>query len=104
MGLHSVLHPVVVLTCRYRTWVPSAVILVSFVSFTIIAKEPLTVSKAFTAIEVFSQLQTPMTQLPSQIFALLHGTRAFDSLSKRKRIVDDLCFKLGCPCSVLRHS
>lgn len=55
------------------TWVPSAVVLVAFASYTILAKEPLTVSRAFTAIEVFSQLQGPMAQLPQQIFALLHG-------------------------------
>ena len=55
------------------TWVPSAVVLVAFTSYTLLAKEPLTVSRAFTAIEVFSQLQGPMAQLPQQIFALLHG-------------------------------
>jgi hypothetical protein len=55
------------------TWVPSAVVLVAFTSYTLLAKEPLTVSRAFTAIEVFSQLQGPMSQLPQQIFALLHG-------------------------------
>ncbi|KAF8609489.1 P-loop containing nucleoside triphosphate hydrolase protein [Ceratobasidium sp. AG-I] len=55
------------------TWVPSAVVLVAFTSYTLLAKEPLTVSRAFTAIEVFSQLQGPMAQLPQQIFALLHA-------------------------------
>ncbi|KAG9127282.1 hypothetical protein FRC07_015040 [Ceratobasidium sp. 392] len=35
------------------TWVPSAVVLVAFASYTLLAKEPLTVSSAFTAIEVF---------------------------------------------------
>ncbi|CAE6506129.1 unnamed protein product [Rhizoctonia solani] len=55
------------------TWVPSAVILVAFTSYTLLAKEPLTVSRAFTAIELFSQLQGPMSQLPQQIFALLHA-------------------------------
>ncbi|KAJ1310996.1 hypothetical protein OPQ81_009504 [Rhizoctonia solani] len=56
------------------TWVPSAVVLVAFTSYTLLAKEPLTVSRAFTAIEVFSQLQGPMSQLPQQIFALLHAS------------------------------
>ncbi|KAG8696666.1 hypothetical protein FRC08_007008 [Ceratobasidium sp. 394] len=55
------------------TWIPSAVVLVAFTSYTLLAKEPLTVSRAFTAIEVFSQLQGPMAQLPQQIFALLHA-------------------------------
>ncbi|KAG8691671.1 hypothetical protein FRC11_013282 [Ceratobasidium sp. 423] len=55
------------------TWVPSAVVLVAFTSYTLLAKEPLIVSRAFTAIEVFSQLQGPMSQLPQQIFALLHA-------------------------------
>jgi hypothetical protein len=55
------------------TWVPSAVVLVAFTSYTLLAKEPLTVSRAFTAIEIFSQLQGPMSELPQQIFALLSG-------------------------------
>jgi hypothetical protein len=38
-----------------------------------IAGERLTVSKAFTAIALFSQLQEPMTALPGQFFAMLHG-------------------------------
>lgn len=41
--------------------------------YTLIAGERLTVSKAFTAIALFSQLQGPMTELPGQIFAMLHG-------------------------------
>ena len=55
------------------TWIPSAVVLVAFTSYTIIAGEPLTVSKAFVSIEIFSQLQGPMADLPNQIFALLHA-------------------------------
>jgi ABC-type multidrug transport system fused ATPase/permease subunit len=39
----------------------------------LIAKERLTVSKAFTSIALFSQLQEPMTALPGQFFAMLHG-------------------------------
>lgn len=38
-----------------------------------IAGHPLTVSKAFVSIEIFSQLQGPMADLPNQIFALLHA-------------------------------
>jgi ABC-type multidrug transport system fused ATPase/permease subunit len=39
----------------------------------VIAGHPLTVSKAFVSIEIFSQLQGPMAELPNQIFALLHA-------------------------------
>ena len=59
-------------------------------SYTLIAGQPLTVSKAFTAIMLFSQrksharrsssdaypfpaVQEPMTALPGQVFALLHA-------------------------------
>ena len=56
-----------------RTWVPSATALASFVCYTMIAKERLTVSKAFTSVALFSQLPEPMSALPTQIFALLHG-------------------------------
>ncbi|KAG8943314.1 hypothetical protein FRC04_002938 [Tulasnella sp. 424] len=55
------------------SWIPSAVVLASFLCYTIIARQPLTVSKAFTSIEVFSLLQGPMTELPDQIFAVLHA-------------------------------
>jgi hypothetical protein len=58
---------------RDRTWIPSATALASFMTYTLIAGERLTVSKAFTAIAVFSQLQDPMTALPGHIFALFHG-------------------------------
>ncbi|CAE6434528.1 unnamed protein product [Rhizoctonia solani] len=68
------------------TWVPSAVILVAFTSYTLLAKEPLTVSRAFTAIEVFSQLQGPMSQLPQQIFALLH---AYVSMQRIQTFLDE---------------
>ncbi|CAE6425291.1 unnamed protein product [Rhizoctonia solani] len=68
------------------TWVPSAVVLVAFTSYTLLAKEPLTVSRAFTAIEVFSQLQGPMSQLPQQIFALLH---AYVSMQRIQSFLDE---------------
>jgi len=42
-------------------------------TYTLIAGERLTVSKAFTSISLFSQLQEPMTALPGHIFALFHG-------------------------------
>ncbi|KAG9032385.1 hypothetical protein FRB95_001506 [Tulasnella sp. JGI-2019a] len=73
-----------VITSFIWLWIPSAVILVSFLSFTTLAGEQLTVSKAFTSIEVFNQLQGPLTQLPGQIIALL---QAFVSM---KRIEDFL--------------
>jgi len=56
-----------------RTWIPSATALASFMTYTLIAGERLTVSKAFTAISLFSQLQEPMTALPGHTFALFHG-------------------------------
>ncbi|GAB1518745.1 hypothetical protein RhiTH_001810 [Rhizoctonia solani] len=68
------------------TWVPSAVVLVAFTSYTLLAKESLTVSRAFTAIEVFSQLQGPMSQLPQQIFALLH---AYVSMQRIQTFLDE---------------
>ncbi|KAJ3988444.1 P-loop containing nucleoside triphosphate hydrolase protein [Lentinula detonsa] len=55
------------------TWMPSATALVSFLSYTLIARERLTVSTAFTAIALFTQLQEPMTALPGQFFAMLHA-------------------------------
>ncbi|KAF8306061.1 hypothetical protein DL93DRAFT_2150580 [Clavulina sp. PMI_390] len=55
------------------TWIPSAVVLAAFSAYTLLAGEPLTVSKAFVSIEIFSQLQGPMADLPNQIFALLHA-------------------------------
>ncbi|CAK5280326.1 unnamed protein product [Mycena citricolor] len=55
------------------TWIPSATALTSFLCYTLIAGERLTVSKAFTALALFSQLQEPMTALPGQFFALLHA-------------------------------
>ncbi|KAJ7170194.1 pleiotropic drug resistance ABC transporter [Mycena filopes] len=55
------------------TWIPSATALTSFLCYTLIAGERLTVSKAFTSLALFSQLQEPMTALPGQFFAMLHA-------------------------------
>lgn len=57
----------------YRTWMPSATALASFLCYTLVAGERLTVEKAFTSIALFSQLQASMTALPAQVFALIHG-------------------------------
>ncbi|KAJ7651661.1 hypothetical protein DFH06DRAFT_1270538 [Mycena polygramma] len=55
------------------TWIPSATGLTSFLCYTLIAGQRLTVSKAFTSLALFSQLQEPMTALPGQFFAMLHA-------------------------------
>ncbi|KAJ7675323.1 P-loop containing nucleoside triphosphate hydrolase protein [Mycena rosella] len=55
------------------TWIPSATALTSFLCYTLIAGQRLTVSKAFTSLALFSQLQEPMTALPGQFFAMLHA-------------------------------
>ena len=60
-----------------RTWIPSATALSTFLCYTLLAGEKLSVSKAFTAIALFSYLQEPMTALPGQVFALLYGMRSF---------------------------
>ncbi|KAG7452254.1 P-loop containing nucleoside triphosphate hydrolase protein [Guyanagaster necrorhizus] len=54
-------------------WIPSATALTTFLCYTLVAGQRLTVSKAFTAIALFSQLQRPMTALPGQVFAILHA-------------------------------
>ena len=54
-------------------WMPSATALTTFVCYTVIAGQRLTVATAFTAISLFSYLQGPMTEIPDQVFALLHG-------------------------------
>ncbi|TFK41840.1 pleiotropic drug resistance ABC transporter [Crucibulum laeve] len=54
-------------------WMPSATALTAFLCYTLIAGQRLTVSKAFTSIALFSQLQGPMTALPGQFFAMLHA-------------------------------
>ncbi|KAG1885552.1 P-loop containing nucleoside triphosphate hydrolase protein [Suillus subluteus] len=55
------------------TWIPSATALATFSWYTLGEQEQLTVSKAFTAVALFSQLQEPMTALPGQFFAMLHA-------------------------------
>ncbi|PCH42091.1 pleiotropic drug resistance ABC transporter [Wolfiporia cocos MD-104 SS10] len=55
------------------TWMPSATAVSTFLCYTLVAGEKLTVAKAFTSIALFSYLQEPMTALPGQFFALLHA-------------------------------
>jgi hypothetical protein len=64
-----------------RTWIPSAIALSTFLCYTLLAGEKLTVSKAFTSIALFYYLQEPMTALPGQVLALLQGTCLFTVLS-----------------------
>ena len=54
-------------------WMPSATALATFVCYTVVAREQLTVATAFTAIALFSHLQGPMVEFPDQVFAMLHG-------------------------------
>ena len=58
----------------YRIWVPSATALTSFLCYTLISGQRLTVSKAFASIALFSQLNGPLGTLPEQLFAILNGT------------------------------
>ena len=67
-----------------RTWIPSATALSTFLCYTLVAGEKLSVSKAFTSIALFSYLQGPMTALPGQVFALLHGMHKFTGPSYRE--------------------
>lgn len=62
-----------ILTGWDRIWLPSATALTCFLCYTLVAHEKLTVSKAFTSIALFSYLQGPMVEFPSQIMALLQG-------------------------------
>ena len=64
----------------YRIWAPSATALTTFLCYTLISGQPLTVSKAFTSLALFSQLQFPLGMLPGQIFAILHGTSLMPSV------------------------
>lgn len=57
----------------HRIWIPSATAIVAFLCYTLIQGQKLTVSKAFTALALFSYLQGPMATLPGQIQALLTG-------------------------------
>ncbi|KAI0789892.1 P-loop containing nucleoside triphosphate hydrolase protein [Abortiporus biennis] len=61
------------LTSFIWIWIPSATALGTFLCYTLIAGQQLTVAKAFTSIALFSQLQEPMTTLPQEIFAWLHA-------------------------------
>ncbi|KAF8522635.1 P-loop containing nucleoside triphosphate hydrolase protein, partial [Hysterangium stoloniferum] len=55
------------------TWVPSATALFAFMSYTLIEGKALTVSKAFVSVALFEQLQSPLRELPGQVFALLNA-------------------------------
>ncbi|KAL0951622.1 hypothetical protein HGRIS_008303 [Hohenbuehelia grisea] len=73
------------------TWIPSATALVSFMCYTLIAGEKLTISKAFTSIALFSSIQEPMTALPGQFFALLHAyvsMQRIEEFLKEGEVVD----------------
>ncbi|KAI0359724.1 P-loop containing nucleoside triphosphate hydrolase protein [Trametes cingulata] len=63
-------------------WMPSATALGTFVCYTVIAGERLTVAKAFTSIALFSYLQGPMTEIPDQVFALLHAYISMQRIEK----------------------
>ncbi|RDB29359.1 ATP-dependent bile acid permease [Hypsizygus marmoreus] len=67
-------------------WMPSATALTSFFCYILIAGERLTVSKAFTSIALFAQLQQPMTALPGQIFAMLN---AYVSMQRIEAFLDE---------------
>lgn len=56
---------------------PSATAITTFVCYTVVARESLTVSKAFTSIALLNYLQSSMTAFPGQVFALLHGPYAY---------------------------
>ena len=64
----------------YRTWVPSATALTSFLCYTLISGQRLTVSKAFASIALFAQLYGPLGTLPEQLFAILNGTNLMPSV------------------------
>ncbi|KAH8100998.1 P-loop containing nucleoside triphosphate hydrolase protein [Cristinia sonorae] len=67
-------------------WIPSATALSCFLCYTLIAKEKLTVSKAFTSVALFSQLQGPMTRLPDEVFAYL---RAYVSMKRIQQFLQE---------------
>ncbi|TFK93706.1 P-loop containing nucleoside triphosphate hydrolase protein [Polyporus arcularius HHB13444] len=64
------------------SWMPSATALVTFVCYTVVAKERLTVAVAFTAIALFSYLQGPMMELPEQVRAMLHAYVSMQRIEK----------------------
>ncbi|KAI0749685.1 P-loop containing nucleoside triphosphate hydrolase protein [Daedaleopsis nitida] len=63
-------------------WMPSGTALVTFVCYTVFAKQQLTVATAFTAISLFSYLQGPMMELPGQVFAMLHAYVSMQRIEK----------------------
>ncbi|EPQ60440.1 pleiotropic drug resistance ABC transporter [Gloeophyllum trabeum ATCC 11539] len=68
------------------TWIPSATMLSAFLCYTLFAGQRLTVSKAFTSMALFSQLQEPMTSLPAQFFGFLH---AYVSMQRIQAFLDE---------------
>ena len=81
--IHLVCIPVIniipFLTLSNRIWIPSAVALATFLCYTLVAGERLTVSKAFTSLALFSYLQGSMMELPVQFLALLNGMAHYDT-------------------------
>ena len=59
---------------------PSATALTSFLCYTLISGQRLTVSKAFASIALFSQLYGPLGMLPEQLFAILNGMSLMPSV------------------------
>ena len=66
-------------TCTMAIWafVPNAVTVCSFAAYTLIAKQPLTVSTAFTALNIFNMLSGPLNNLPSLLNELATVLVAF---------------------------
>ncbi|PPQ63821.1 hypothetical protein CVT24_009771 [Panaeolus cyanescens] len=54
-------------------WMPAATSLTTFLIYTQIAEEKLNVEKAFTALALFSMLQSPMIAIPGQFVALMQA-------------------------------
>ncbi|THV07466.1 P-loop containing nucleoside triphosphate hydrolase protein [Dendrothele bispora CBS 962.96] len=83
------------------TWIPSATALISFLFYTLVQRQPLTVSTAFTAIALFSQLQEPMTALPGQFFAMLHAYVSMQRIEKflEEEEIPDWASTLSAPVS-----
>ena len=48
--------------------------ILSFFFYTVIAGGHLTVAKTFTALALFSNLESPMTEFPGQLYGYLDGT------------------------------
>jgi ABC-type multidrug transport system fused ATPase/permease subunit len=62
--------------------IPAVTTLLCFWSYTYLEGERLTVAKAFTAMALFGSLQGPLTQLPGEIFALLHAYVSMQRIQK----------------------